>query len=154
MKTDKVKTADNRASNGKEVNKSNDRNMPKTMDEYISAFPPDVRQILERIRRVIHEVAPAAQEVISYRMPAFKLNGIVVYFAAWRNHIGLYPPISGDAQLEKAIAPYAGEKGNLQFPLDRPIPYDLIERIARFRVERNLAKSSRGRGSSGVKTKG
>ena len=75
-------------------------------------------------------------------MPAFKLNGILVYFAAWKRHIGLYPPVSGDAALEKATAPYTGEKGNLQFPLDRLIPYDLIERIVRLRLKQDIAKAA------------
>jgi uncharacterized protein YdhG (YjbR/CyaY superfamily) len=113
----------------------------KTVDEYISAFPPEVQQILEKIRRTVSAAAPGAREVISYRMPAFKQNGILVYFAAFKNHIGLYPPISGDAELEAAISPYAGEKGNLRFSLDQPIPYDLIERIVRLRVEQDSAKA-------------
>jgi len=74
-------------------------------------------------------------------MPAFTQNGVVVYFAAFKNHIGLYPPVSGDAKLEKDIAPYAGEKGNLRFPLNQPIPYELIERIVKLRVEQNMAKA-------------
>ena len=86
--------------------------------------------------------APDAEEVISYRMPAFKRNGILVYFAAFKNHIGLYPPVSGDEKLLKAVAPYAGEKGNLRFPLDRPIPYELIERIVRHRMKPNQEKAT------------
>lgn len=116
------------------------RATPGTIDEYIAAFPPEVRQILEKIRRTIRGAAPSAQEAISYQIPTFKLNGILVHFAAFKHHIGFYPPIRGDAELEKAVLPYAGEKGNLRFPLDQPIPYDLIERIARLRVEQNLAK--------------
>lgn len=115
---------------------------PQSIDEYIAAFPPEVQAILERIRSTVSNAAPGAQEVISYRMPAFVLNGIVVYFAAFKKHIGLYPPVAGDASLEKAIAPYAGEKGNLRFPLDQPIPYDLIERIVKLRVQQNLAKAA------------
>ena len=75
-------------------------------------------------------------------MPALKLNGILVYFAAFKKHIGFYPPIRGDARLERAAAPYAGEKGNLRFPLDKPIPYDLIRRLTEFRVKQDLAKSA------------
>src|SRR5947209_16464435 len=116
---------------------------PGKIDEYISDFPPQKRAVLEQIRRTIRAAAPDAEEAISYRMPTFKQNGILVHFAAFTNHIGLYPPISGDASLEKAIAPYAGEKGNLRFPLDRPIPYDLIERIAKHQVKKNLAKASK-----------
>lgn len=119
---------------------ANESKGPVTIDEYIRAFPPRVRAILERIRRSVRAVAPEATEVMSYRMPAFKLHGILVYFAAFKNHIGLYPPVRGDAKLVKAAAPYAGEKGNLRFPLDEPIPYDLIRRIVLHRKKQDLAK--------------
>jgi uncharacterized protein YdhG (YjbR/CyaY superfamily) len=112
-----------------------------SIDEYIAASSPKVRPILERIRKIIRRAAPDAEEVISYRMPAFRGRGILLYFAAFKNHIGLFPPVSGDARIEKAIAPYAGPKGNLQFPLDEPIPYDLIERIVKLRVEQDRAKA-------------
>jgi uncharacterized protein YdhG (YjbR/CyaY superfamily) len=115
---------------------------PNNIDEYIAAFTPDVQTILERIRLTIRNAAPDAQETISYRIPAFTQHGILVYFAAFKNHIGLYPPVSGDAKLEKAISPYAGEKGNLRFPLNQPIPYDLIERIVKLRLKQNLAKAA------------
>ena len=118
------------------------RGAPKSVDEYIAAFSPDVRKILERIRLTVHNVAPDAQETISYRIPTFTQRGVLVHFAAFRNHIGLYPPVSGDARIEKAIAPYAGEKGNLRFPLDQPIPYALIERIVKLRVKQNTAKAA------------
>lgn len=114
---------------------------PASIDEYITAAPVAVRPILKRIRRTIRSAAPGAQEIISYRMPAFRLDGIIVYFAVFSHHIGLYPPVSGDAALEKAIAPYAGPKGNLHFPLDRPIPYALIGRIVRFKVKQNRARA-------------
>jgi uncharacterized protein YdhG (YjbR/CyaY superfamily) len=114
---------------------------PSNIDEYIAAFSPEVQAILEQIRRTVRDAAPEARENISYKMPAFTQNGILVYFAAFKKHIGLYPPVSGDASLEKAIAPYAGEKRNLKFPLDQPIPYDLIERIVKLRVKQNLAKA-------------
>jgi len=114
---------------------------PTTVDEYIAAFPPEVRRILQRVRRVARAAAPEAREVISYRMPALKQNGVLVYFAAFKNHIGLYPPITGDADIAKAVAPYAGEKGNLRFPLDEPIPYDLIARITALRLKQDLAKA-------------
>jgi uncharacterized protein YdhG (YjbR/CyaY superfamily) len=115
---------------------------PESIDGYIAAFPPDVRRILRRIRAVVREAAPGAREKISYRIPAFTLDGPLVYFAAFRRHIGFYPPVRGDARLEKAVAPYAGRKGNLQFPLDRPIPYDLVRRIVRFRVKQNRAEAA------------
>ena len=117
------------------------RGAPKNVDEYIAAFSPDVQKILERIRLTVHNAAPDAQETISYRIPTFTQQGVLVHFAAFRNHIGLYPPVSGDARIEKAMAPYAGEKGNLRFPLDQPIPYDLIERIVKLRVKQDAAKA-------------
>lgn len=117
------------------------RAAPVSVDEYIHGFSPEVQAILQRVRQVVREAAPDAQEVISYRMPAVKQNGVLVYFAAFKNHIGVYPPITGDARLQKAIAPYAGEKGNLRFPLDKPMPYDLISRITALRVKQDAAKA-------------
>ncbi len=117
------------------------RSGPESVDAYISSLPPDVQAILQRIRSIVHKVAPQAQEAIGYGMPAFRLHGILLYFAAFRHHIGLYPPVSGDAALERAVAPYAGPKGNLRFPLDEPIPFELIERIARLRLKQDLAKA-------------
>ena len=102
----------------------------KDIDGYISQFPPDVQAILQSVRTTISSAAPEAKETISYLMPAFKLHGMLVYFAAWEKHIGLYPPISGDKTLEKAVARYAGPKGNLQFPLDEPIAYLRFLRFA------------------------
>lgn len=116
--------------------------MPKDIDGYIAQFPSDVQAILEKVRTTISHAAPEATETISYQMPAFKLNGMLVYFAAWKKHIGFYPPVSGDKPLEKAVARYAGEKDNLQFPLDQPIPYDLIERIVKLRVRQDSAKAA------------
>jgi uncharacterized protein YdhG (YjbR/CyaY superfamily) len=110
---------------------------PSGIDEYISAASPEARPILKEIRRVVRAAAPAAEEVISYRMPAFRQDGILIYFAAFRNHIGVFPPVSGDPKLEKALEPYAGPKGNLRFPLDEPIPYPLIRRIVLLRVKQN-----------------
>lgn len=115
---------------------------PKDIDEYIARFPADVQAILEKVRGTIRKAAPEAKETISYQMHAFRQHGILVYFAAWKEHIGLYPPVSGDKALEKAVARYAGPKGNLQFPLDQPIPYDLIERIVKLRVKQDLAKAA------------
>jgi uncharacterized protein YdhG (YjbR/CyaY superfamily) len=116
-----------------------DRAKPKTVSAYIALFPPEVQEILEKIRSTIRTAAPAAQETISYQIPAFTLNGPLVYFAAFKNHIGFYPPVRGDARLEKAISKYAGEKGNLRFPLDQPVPYRLISRIVKLRVKQNMA---------------
>jgi uncharacterized protein YdhG (YjbR/CyaY superfamily) len=118
---------------------------PKDIDSYISQFPADVQTILKKVRATIRHAAPEAKETISYMMPAFKQHGILVYFAAWKEHIGLYPPISGDKGLEKAVARYAGPKGNLQFPLDEAIPLDLIERIVKLRVAQDTAKAAERR---------
>lgn len=115
---------------------------PADIDGYISQFSADVQAILERVRETIRNAAPEAKEIISYRMPAFKQYGILVYFAAWKEHIGVYPPISGDKSLEQAIARYAGPKGNLQFPLDEPMPLKLIERIVKLRVKQDAEKAA------------
>jgi uncharacterized protein YdhG (YjbR/CyaY superfamily) len=115
--------------------------MPDTIDEYIAASPAAVRSILSEIRRVIRAAAPDATELISYRMPAFRQRGILVYFAAFKSHIGLFPPVHGDTKLAKALAPYAGPKGNLKFPLDEPVPYALIKKIVRLRVKQDSAKA-------------
>jgi uncharacterized protein YdhG (YjbR/CyaY superfamily) len=110
------------------------RRPPKTIDEYIARCAPEAQPILQRVRATIVKAVPDADETISYGIPAFKLHRIVVYFAAFKHHIGLYPPAKGNPAIEKAAAPYAGEKGNLRFPLDRRIPYGLIARIAKFRA--------------------
>lgn len=111
----------------------------RDIDEYIAKAAPAVRGILQRIRRVIRTTAPAARETISYGIPAFRHHGILIYFAAFKSHIGLYPPVRGDARLAKALARYAGPKGNLRFPLDQPVPYRLIERIVRLRLKQSAA---------------
>jgi len=118
------------------------RKTPRDIDDYISGFTPDVQRVLQRIRSTVRKAAPAAEEMISYQMPAFTQNGVLVYFAAFKTHIGLYPPVRGNASIQKAVAPYAGEKGNLRFPLDEPIPYALITRIAKLRLSQNLAKAA------------
>lgn len=106
--------------------------MPRftTIDDYLASLSHDSRVILEEIRRVVKANVPAAIETIGYQMPAFKLSKLFIYFAAFRNHIGIYPPVKGDSNLQKELLPYRGEKGNLKFPLDEPIPYDLIGRVA------------------------
>ena len=118
------------------------RTTPKNIDAYIAAFSPEVQAILEEIRTTIRKAAPDAEETISYQIPAFTLGGVLAYFAAFKKHIGFYPPVRGDARLEKAVSVYAGEKGNLRFPLDQPMPYGLIERIVKLRVKQNLANAS------------
>ena len=113
-----------------------------TVDEYIAAFPPAVQALLREVRRVVHAAAPEAEEGLSSRIPAYKQAGVVVYFAAFKEHIGFYPPIRGDVALAEAVAPYAGPKGNLQFPYNKPLPLDLIERVTRARLQQNLAKAA------------
>ena len=113
------------------------RRAPQTIDEYIGRSATEAQPILERVRATIAKAAPDATETISYTIPAFKLRRIVVYFAAFTHHIGLYPPVTGNAALVKAATPYAGEKGNLRFPLDRKIPYGLIARIVKFRARQS-----------------
>jgi uncharacterized protein YdhG (YjbR/CyaY superfamily) len=117
------------------------RTAPTNIDEYFEGLSTETQAILAKVRQTIQTAAPMAVEMISYNMPAFTLNGIVVYFAAFKNHLGLYPPVHGDAVLEKAISKYAGPKGNLRFPLDEPIPYSLIRRIVKLRVRQNLEKA-------------
>ncbi len=117
------------------------RSAPKTVDEYIEGFSPEVQAIVQRVRRVAREAAPQAQEVIKYGMPALRQNGNLIFFAAFKGHIGLYPPVAGDRRLQKAIAPYAGEKGNLRFPYDRPIPYELIALITALRLKQDSART-------------
>jgi uncharacterized protein YdhG (YjbR/CyaY superfamily) len=119
----------------------------RNIDEYIASFSPEVQAILKKIRVTIRNSAPGAEEIISYKIPAFRLNGPLVYFAAFKKHIGFYPPVKGDAKIEKAISIYAGEKGNLRFPLDQPIPYRLIEKIVKLRVKQNSSKALRSRSS-------
>ena len=113
------------------------------MDEYIAGFPKEVQEILERIRRTIKKSAPEAEETIKYKMPTFTLNGNLVYFAAFRNHIGFYPPVTGFKEIREELAAYEGPKGSLTFPFDKPIPYDLISRIVKFRVKENLERAKK-----------
>ena len=114
----------------------------KTIDEYIKIFPADIQIILEKIRQTIREAAPEAVEAISYQMPTFKLNGNLVHFAAFKNHIGFYPTPSGTESFQKELSPYKGGKGSVRFPIDKPIPYDLVRKIVIFRVKENLRKKS------------
>ena len=110
------------------------------IDEYIAQFPPDVREKLQQIRAVIKEAAPEATEKIGYQMPAFYLNGNLVYFAAFKHHIGFYPAPRGIAAFQEELSQYKGAKGSVQFPLDRPLPLELISRIVKFRAQENLKK--------------
>ncbi|HVJ75445.1 MAG TPA: DUF1801 domain-containing protein [Casimicrobiaceae bacterium] len=116
--------------------------VPASIDAYIAGFRPEVRAILEEIRATVRPVAPDASEAISYGIPAFKLDGALVYFAGFKQHIGFYPPVRGNAKLEKAVARYANDKGNLRFPLDEPMPLALIRRIVRHRLRQNRAAAN------------
>jgi uncharacterized protein YdhG (YjbR/CyaY superfamily) len=111
-----------------------------SIDEYIKTFPPDVQKILENVRQTIRKAVPDAEETISYQMPAFKLNGNLAYFGAFKKHIGFFPTSSGVAAFKKELSTYATTLGTIQFPLDKPIPYDLVTRIVLFRRKENLAK--------------
>jgi len=119
-----------------------DRATPTSIDEYVAAAPLEVRSILERIRRTIQKAAPAAEEKISYQIPTFTLKGNLVHFAAFQKHIGLYPPVR-DKKVRAEASAYAGEKGNLKFPLDKPIPYALISRIVKARVRENQERADK-----------
>lgn len=119
----------------------NSQPTPTTIDEFIAAFPEDIRAILQKIRAIIREEAPEAQETINYGIPTFTLHGNLVHFSAFKKHIGFYPAPSGIEKFKAELAPYAGAKGSVQFPLDQPIPYELIRKIVAFRVEENLAKA-------------
>lgn len=112
----------------------------ESIDEYIAAFTPDVQAVLQKIRTTVAKAVPKAHEKISYRIPAFALDGDVIYFAAFKKHIGVFPPVR-DAKLKKEVARYAGPKGNLQFPLTQRIPYALIGRIAKARAKENAARA-------------
>ncbi|MGH2454458.1 MAG: iron chaperone [bacterium] len=115
-----------------------------TIDEYIKTFPKDVRSILEKIRQTIMKAAPEAEETISYQIPTFKLNGnYLIYFAGFRNHVSVYPAPRENEVFKEELSLYKGGKGTVQFPLDKPIPYDLVRRIVKFRVKESLAKGKK-----------
>jgi len=109
----------------------------KTIDEYNAMFPKNIQDILEKIRRVIKESALKSEETISYGIPTFKLNGNLVHFAAFKNHIGFYPTPSAIVAFKKELSPYKQAKGSVQFPLEKPIPYDLVKKIVKYRVKEN-----------------
>jgi uncharacterized protein YdhG (YjbR/CyaY superfamily) len=113
---------------------------PKDIDEYISGYPIETQKLLEQLRATIRKVAPQAEEVISYAMPAFKWNGMLVWFAGYSKHIGFYPGASGIKAFKKELSIYKGAKGSVQFPLDKPLPLRVITKIVKFRVNENLQK--------------
>ena len=112
-----------------------------SIDEYIATFPEEIQKILEELRATIKAAAPEAQEKISYQMPAFALKGNLVYFGAYKNHIGFYPTASGIQAFKNELSVYEGAKGTVRFPIDKPLPLDLISRIVKFRVAENLKKA-------------
>jgi len=112
------------------------------VDTYIASFPRAVQILLRKVRATIRAAAPEASEVISYRIPAYRQHGLLVFFAGFKGHIGLYPPVRGDARLEKAVAPYAGPKGNLRFPYDEPLPLGLISRIVLHQAKQDRARAA------------
>ncbi len=111
-----------------------------TIDEYIGTFPQEIQTLLEQVRATIRQAAPEAEEAIKYAMPTFVLNGNLVHFAAYKNHIGFYPVPSGIEAFKKELSVYKGAKGSVQFPLDQPMPLELISKIVKFRVSENLKK--------------
>jgi len=117
-----------------------DQTAPKNIDDYIAGFPPDVQEILEKIRMTIRKAAPDAEETIKYQMPTFTLKGNLVHFAAFKKHIGLYPAPTGIEKFQKELSVYEGAKGSIRFPLGKPIPFDLISKIVKFRVKENLER--------------
>src|SRR4051812_12283480 len=112
-----------------------------TVDEYIAKQPPEVRPILQKIRQTIRRAAPLAEEIISYQIPAYRGNGVLVWFNAAKQHVGFFPPVRGDAVLIKSAEKYAGEKGSLKFPYDEPIPYGLIARLVKHRLKLDAEKT-------------
>lgn len=118
------------------------REQTKNIDEYIAGFPETTQKILEQVRSTIKKAAPEAKEKINYGIPTFTLNGNLVHFAAFKNHIGFYPTPSGIETFKKELSSYENAKGSVKFPIDDPIPFDLISEIVKFRVSENAKKSS------------
>ena len=120
-----------------------DKSTSNVIDEYIAQFPEDVQKILQKVRKTIQKVAPDAQEKINYGIPTFTLNGNLVHFAGFKSHIGFYPTPSGIEKFKKELSKYEGAKGSVKFPLDQPIPFDLIKKITEFRVQEQSAKGEK-----------
>lgn len=118
------------------------RQGPQSIDEYIAGFPHDVQLLLQQLRTIIKRIAPDAAEAIRYQIPTFVLNGNLVHFAAFKNHIGFYPTPSGIEAFKEELAPYESAKGSVKFPIDKPIPFDLIADIVRFRAIEARARST------------
>jgi uncharacterized protein YdhG (YjbR/CyaY superfamily) len=121
-------------------------NRSAEVDAYIATFAKPVQSRLKKVRAIIRKAAPKATEVISYRIPAYRMNGMLVFFAGFKSHIGLFPPVRGNEALVKALKKYAGPKGNLRFPHDAPLPLPLVSRIVRHQVKQDLARAAARRG--------
>lgn len=117
----------------------------KNIDQYIAAFPDEVQKRLQQMRDTIRKAAPEAEETISYAIPTFKLNGNLVHFAAFKNHIGFYPGPSGIEAFKKEFSVYDGAKGSVQFPLDKPLPLSLVSKVVKFRARENGLKGPKGK---------
>ena len=128
-------------------------NTPETVDAYIAGFPPGVRATLQKIRATIRKAAPDAQEKIAYRMPAYWQDGPLVYFAAFKKHIGFYPLPDAIGEFAERLAPYTASKGAVQFPIDQEPPLDLVRDIVRFRLESNAAKAATKKAATAVTKK-
>jgi uncharacterized protein YdhG (YjbR/CyaY superfamily) len=126
---------------------------PQTIDEYISGFPENIQELLETIRATIRKAAPGAKEIISYAIPTFYLEGNLVHFAAYKNHLGFYPGASGIAVFEEELSSYNTSKGTVQFPVDKPLPQSLITKIVKCRVQQNLEKAALKEKAKKVKSK-
>lgn len=124
----------------------------KNIDDYIASFPPDIQAILEKIRTTVRKAAPDAEESITYRIPTFALKGNLVHFGAFKKHIGFYPTPSGIEKFKDELAVYEHAKGSVKFPLDQPIPYNLIAKIVKFRVKENLTNAKEKRNRSRLPT--
>lgn len=113
-----------------------------TIDEYISSFPKDIQKMLGDVRSAIGKAAPEAAEAVSYGIPTFKLNGNLVHFAAFKNHIGFYPTPNGIEEFEKELSVYKQGKGSVQFPVNKPLPLDLISKMVKYRIKKNSEKNA------------
>jgi len=120
---------------------------PESIDEYISTFPSNIQNILKKMRQTIRECAPGAEETISYQIPTFKLDGNLVHFAAFKDHISFFPTSSGREAFKKELSMYKGGRGTVQFPMDKPIPYNLVQKIVKYRVIESLGKKKRDKRS-------
>jgi uncharacterized protein YdhG (YjbR/CyaY superfamily) len=118
-----------------------DPTTPKSIDDYIAGFPPQVRVILDRLRATIRRTAPGAEEAIKYRLPTFVLSGNLVHFGAFKKHIGFYATRTGNKQFREELSVYEGANGSVKFPLNKPIPYSLVSKMVKFRVKENLERA-------------